>query len=150
MIHLALKDTASKFLFAFSLLFALGAYAAPAQAQTTERLVFTIPFEFTAGTVRLPAGEYAVTRTSDTSLAYIIRSTDGRSVSIVAVKNTLRPNRANDRAKLVFNAYGEKYFLAQVQPGGYDLGKEFHKPRAEREMLRAETTSERVTIAAVR
>ncbi len=149
MIHLALKDTASEFLFVFSLLFALGAYAAPAQAQTTERLVFTIPFEFTAGAERLPAGEYAVTRTSDTGLSYIIRSTDGRSMSIVAVKNTLQPNRAGDRAKLVFNAYRGQHFLTRLQPGGYDFGKEFHKPRAEREM-KAETTGERVTIAAVR
>jgi hypothetical protein len=83
---------------------------APTQAQS-ERLKATIPFAFTAGTTTMPAGVYDVSRPDASQTLIQIRSRTG-------VVFVLSPSRESDTdngdTRLVFNRYGDHYFLRAV------------------------------------
>jgi hypothetical protein len=84
--------------------------AAPTQAQS-DRLKATIPFAFTAGTTTMPAGVYDVSRPDGSQALILIRSRTG-------VVFVISPSREADNGKgdtrLVFNRYGDQYFLRAV------------------------------------
>ena len=73
-----------------------------------------MPFEFTAGNVQLPAGEYEVTAVGPwggpTLSVHNVNSNAGTLVLSTSCQS-LKP--AAD-AKLVFHRYGNQYFLAEV------------------------------------
>ena len=52
-------------------------------ARAQEPVLASIPFQFTAGQMTLPAGEYKVQRMNDDSSALLVRSTDGNEATIV-------------------------------------------------------------------
>lgn len=70
----------------------------------------SIPFGFVVGNQVLPAGTYTIT--SPSSGMVFIQSADLR---FTAMTTTNHENReSDDRSKLVFNRYGDKYFLHQI------------------------------------
>ena len=87
--------------------------SAAAQAQTTH-LKITVPFEFTAGNVQLPAGDDEVTavgfRGGSTLSVHNVNSNAGTLV-LSTSSRSLKPVAD---AKVVFYRYGEQYFLAEV------------------------------------
>ncbi|HYE15047.1 MAG TPA: hypothetical protein VD968_11445 [Pyrinomonadaceae bacterium] len=82
-------------------------------AQATRRVVVDIPFEFTAGAERMPAGRYTVSKmVRDSESALVLRSEDG-SASVVVLTNAAEAGRG--RAALTFRLYaGDQYFLSRV------------------------------------
>ncbi len=71
-----------------------------------------IPFAFMAGGAHLPAGQYHVYHPGDPSLI-VIEKDDGQARAMVYVHpSDVGPDVAD--TKLVFNRYGNQYFLAQV------------------------------------
>ena len=101
------------------------------------KMTANIPFEFTVANKKLPAGEYSVTRAQESSgdLVLQINSKDGReSISRLTIPvNTLHPMQS---ASLIFNRYGNEYFLSEVWPKGGSVGRALPKTRAERELER--------------
>lgn len=99
-----------------TILFA-GVLAVNAQAQT-QRVVASIPFEFSAGKTTLPAGRYTITVINPSSDRKIlqIRSLNGRSSVVVLTTGII--GNASDNAKLVFERYGDRYVFAQAQMAG--------------------------------
>jgi hypothetical protein len=85
---------------------------ATVNAQTASRLEVNIPFAFTAGKTTLPAGSYSVRKTSGNLIA--IRSLDGKTTALVNAPLTLGSRDFKAGERLVFNQYGERYFLAQA------------------------------------
>jgi hypothetical protein len=71
-----------------------------------------IPFAFSAGGTHLPAGHYYVSHPGDPYLL-LIEKDDGRARAMVYVHPSAS-NGNNLSTKLVFNKYGEQYFLSQV------------------------------------
>ena len=109
-----------------------------AQAQSLQyRLTVNIPFDFTVGDKKLPAGKYWVNRAQETSGDKVLQisSTDGRETvnrfSIPVV--TLHPK---NEGSLVFHRYGEDYFLSQIWPAAATTGRGLPKSNAERELER--------------
>jgi hypothetical protein len=103
----------------------------------------------------LPAGKYSVRIGPASSGVLTIQGLDcGRSVFILT--NSTYANQAMNESQLVFNRYGNQYFLSKVWTAGTDIGCELHKTPAEREITRAyrlaksEGQVETVTIAAER
>lgn len=78
-------------------------------AQTT--LKATVPFPFTVGKTEVPAGTYTIDSISHSAIA--IRGTANGVFTLV----NLGPDSNNGTPKLVFNKYGDKYFLSQVSRG---------------------------------
>jgi len=69
-----------------------------------------IPFDFTVGDTWMPAGEYVVS--SPFRLVIQLRKTDGSAITSVVTKAS---NHESDSGnELVFNKYGDRYFLHRV------------------------------------
>ena len=102
-------------------------------AQSSQRLHADIPFEFVASNVRFPAGTYDVVPMQPGKV--LIRSADFRNAGIVSAIPT-QTGKTSSETKLVFNRYGNRYFLSQIWTVGDDTGRELSKSRAEREMAR--------------
>jgi hypothetical protein len=109
-----------------------------ANAQTLQyRLTVDIPFDFSAAGEKLPAGKYWIKRAqqSDGDMVVQISSTDGHS-NITRLTIPLSANKPVKNGILVFNRYGNEYFLSEIWPAGGVTGRELHKSRAERELAR--------------
>jgi hypothetical protein len=82
------------------------------QAQTPSRVEVKVPFDFAAGKVLFKAGIYSIKKVSDNTLA--IRSIDGKTTKLVDAPLTIGSRDFKAGERLVFNQYGNQYFLSQV------------------------------------
>ena len=85
---------------------------ASAKAQTPSRVEVNIPFDFAAGKATLKAGAYSIKRTTGNALT--IRSADGKTTALVNAPLTIGSRDSKAGERLVFNRYGDRYFLSQV------------------------------------
>jgi hypothetical protein len=93
-----------------------------ALAEDLDGAIATVPFEFIAGGVSLPAGEYRVSRVSNNGdPELVIRSFNKTGTFLLPIAFS---GVADGQAKLSFEQVGDKYFLSQVetQRGVYTLG----------------------------
>ncbi|HEX6728888.1 MAG TPA: hypothetical protein VF074_02705 [Pyrinomonadaceae bacterium] len=108
--------------------------AATAHAQSERTEVTYIPFDFVVGKKTLPAGEYVVrpnrTRSND---VWLVQSKDG-DTSALFTTTAVQSSKAAKRTKLVFNKYGDQYFLSQIWFDGSNSGRELIKRHKEREL----------------
>src|SRR4030095_11790820 len=70
-----------------------------------------IPFDFVVGEKRFPSGEYHVK--SLYQAATEIRGKDARSTAIILTTG-IHAGKISDVGKLVFNHYGDYYFLSRI------------------------------------
>jgi len=120
-------------------------------AQTRREMTANIPFSFSVGDKNFPAGEYNVTRLNPSSDKAVIeiKSADGRLGKIVLTM-PIQANETRENAKLVFNHYGDQYFLAQVWTPADNTGLAVPESKAERTLARnsgTERETGRTTIA---
>jgi hypothetical protein len=101
-----------------------------AQAQSV-LLKAEIPFDFAVGNARLPAGAYEVK--TATQGALVIQSQDRRS-SAFAMTMAVNARKTPEVGKLVFNRYGNQYFLSKIWAPSSSVGRELSKSRLEREV----------------
>jgi len=113
------------------------AASASAKAQSLEyRLTANIPFEFSIGDKKLPAGKYWVNRAQGNGdLVLQVRSADGHSNVLRMSIPVVTLNRVNS-ASLLFHKYGDEYFLFEVWPAGSATGRALLQSRGERELAR--------------
>ena len=81
-------------------------------AQTTGKVEVKIPFDFTAGKATFKAGTYSIKRVSNNSVA--IRSLDGKTTKLIDAPLAIGARDSKTGERLVFNQYGDQYFLSQV------------------------------------
>ena len=150
-----MKSLIARALTFVSLAVAITSAAASAQAQSVKRLKFDIPFDSTVGKTVLPAGEYTLqVQDAMTTKALILRKADGTVVMSSLNTIPVLSRRSEDRPKLVFNRYGDQYFLAQFWDAGTEYGRQFQKSRVERELAngartaKADATKNQVTLMA--
>jgi hypothetical protein len=84
----------------------------PLSAQTIARA--TIPFDFTVGQTQMSAGTYEISPLAHAAI--VIRDSKAAKSVLIMVRSE-RSRNSDSRAKLVFNRYGDKYFLSQVSRG---------------------------------
>ena len=131
------------------LVFALTLSIVPTHAQQSERMTMTIPFAFSVGDTMLQAGTYRVWRTSATTGTYLISNVDGEGTAVVSSPARLQ-GRGTGRAKLVFDAYGGEYFLAQIWMPMSDSGTELVTSQHEERLARTGATPRLVALIAGR
>jgi hypothetical protein len=112
-----------------------------------------IPFRFIIGNQTLPAGEYSVRYLNEDSgkTALLFRSMDGKTSRIVSM-NTTQQGEGEAKASLVFNQYGDSYFLSEVWTGVDQYGLSLPKSRTERQLKDgdlSQTEAKRVTVALI-
>lgn len=72
----------------------------------------TVPFGFFVGSTWVPAGTYTITSDSRSPNVVTIRNGDSK-VSLISLGQTdAKPSPSN---RLVFNKYGDQYFLREIQ-----------------------------------
>jgi hypothetical protein len=120
------------------------------QAQNANQMKANIPFNFIIGNQTLPAGEYTIRYLNqDTGKnALLFRSIDGKTSRIVKLNTTQRDETL--KASLVFNQYGEQYFLSEVWTGTDQYGLSLPASSSERRIKESDLSNieaKRVTVA---
>jgi|SRR5277367_5257382 len=106
----------------------------PASAQNGTAIAeVNIPFAFQTGAQTLPAGMYRIDRESN---HLILLRGPGKAEGFVEMYSTVKTH-PDDHGSIVFNRYGDKYFLRQLWTAGEKNGLECPKSRAEKETLQA-------------
>jgi hypothetical protein len=122
---------------AFSLisLLSLLLVAGSAIAQTVH-VRANIPFNFAVGNRTFPSGTYDV-RTIDylNGKTLLLQARDGNA-SMMVGSNAAANLEPADKTKLVFNQYGNRYFLSQIWVAGETRGHQLLKTNREKEMAR--------------
>ena len=135
--------------FVMTSLLLLSLMVAAQVVQAQEALVVNIPFEFVAGQATLPAGEYRVEKLEKGSAVVLIhRAQPGASFMVMTLP--AQANAPHSDSKLVFNRYGNRYFLSQYWTAGSSRGRLLPKSAREMEMSRIAKleTQGQVTLAA--
>ena len=109
-----------------------------------------IPFDFVIGTKTLPRGTYTVKLLNTSPNVLVIRGRDNGEVAL-AISNTVSAlDKEDNSPQLIFNRYGNEYFLSQVWRGASLAGKELPKSQQELEHLaKGSLEAEVVFIAAL-
>ena len=117
------------------------------------RIRASIPFDFTVKGKTMPAGVYDVTRVMDEPVTLLLRNIHDKHDVVVVETEPVRDQFMPNRGELVFNRYGDTYFLSEVFTAGEQTGEELypsHKERElKRELARNEVGPEMVTVAAL-
>jgi hypothetical protein len=110
---------------------------APAAAQAINSIKVDVPFNFTSGSSEFPAGKYTIEQVSGRGTSAItIRSENGKAIGMLICSSaqTLSPK---DVTSVVFNRYGDHYFLSQIWTAGETTGIEIPRSSMERRFQRA-------------
>ena len=117
--------------------------------QADEPMLVNIPFAFVAGNETLPAGEYRVQKLDGNSTVVLIRCSDA-TASAMVVTHAAQAKELQTESKLIFNQYGNRYFLSQVWTAGSIRGRQLLKSPQEKEIsqiARIETKTEFTLVA---
>lgn len=102
-----------------------------AKAQIVGDLVVNVPFEFHAGNADFSAGEYRIRMVDDSGLTVMqISSMDGARSALFQVQESDAKDTPT-KSELIFNKYGDQYFLAKLYDQGERIGSEVLKSRYE-------------------
>jgi len=127
----------------FVLLAVGSAYADPGSEVRAD-----VPFDFIVGNKTYPAGSYAVEYTQPQG-AFLIHIAEDESRRTLLWSNTVPAQSIEDHSpKLIFNRYGDEYFLTQVWAGGVFAGRELRKFHRERDRAR-EYFAKNVSVAEI-
>lgn len=131
-----------------SALFTLAALVTTGGVMAQGRAVrATVPFDFTVGDKLLPAGNYEITQVSNAAIELQDRD---KHVAIFAHTN-YDSRQSRNGSKLVFDKYGDQYFLSEVlcQPSAINVNLQTSKAEKQARMQRASLqTPSQVYIAA--
>ena len=100
-----------------------------------QSLKFEVPFDFVAAGTTLPAGEYRVGPNQPVSGVVRLINSNG-SGSAMCLAQATQSDQPINKPKLVFNRYGDLYFLSEVWSQGNNLGQKLPPSKAEREIAR--------------
>jgi hypothetical protein len=121
--------------------FVMTVFVPAASAQQGKTFSFVVPFDFYAGTLLMPAGEYTVAQ-SPFSRATQIYDRKGHATSILPI---VGQNRAIGNNRMVFNRYGSMNFLTEIQWAHTETGYKVRESDLERE-TRLGTSPVRVAV----
>lgn len=123
---------------------------AVAQSISNSRIVAQVPFEFMAANKIIPAGECVVQSQNQDGSVLLIRNFDAkRNLMSLASHTEAKQNSAE--TVLIFNRYGDRYFLSAMRLEGSNWTYHLPESGAEAE-LRAQNVSatEETLLAAVK
>ena len=104
-----------------------------ASAQDRNQILVKVPFDFVAGNKTMPGGEYAVKAIGPTNMLILVARTDSTSSAFLPTHAAVS-SQPQMESKLVFNRYGNRYFLAQVWTAGNSSGLQLIKSNREKEV----------------
>ena len=121
-----------------SVLLMVAAISVNAQQLSENKIAANIPFDFAVGETNFPAGKYTLRRIISTSSAdqLLIQNAEARVDMRTGITRPNRTSEVQKQSKLVFNRYGDQYFLSQVWMAGSDTGRDLFQSRNERSLAK--------------
>jgi hypothetical protein len=117
------------------------------QAQSARLLVANVPFNFYVKGKALPAGAYRIEATQvGGSVALKIQSADGQITAIVPAR-LATAKAIHPESRLVFNRFGDQYFLSQVLGFEENATYALLKSRAEEALAKSGSAPGRETVS---
>lgn len=111
--------------------FALGTLVAASSAVAQEHAVkATVPFDFTVGSAHVAAGTYTISSASERSSGAIVLRNDTGKVTILAM--AYADGKQSQAGKLVFDKWGDQYFLREILCANVDMNLELPVSKAEK------------------
>jgi hypothetical protein len=102
-------------------------------APLTVKIRAEIPFDFMVGKRRLPKGEYLIESINDSGTLTIRHAKKGKAVAF----NTIRQKPTDSpKSKLIFNRYGDQYFLARIWDGSSETILKLNKSKTEKRIAK--------------
>jgi hypothetical protein len=98
------------------------------QAQSHEVRV-QVPFDFIVGAKQLPSGNYTFVSESNG-----VVEIDNRAQNIAILSVTQQADAAGHSSKLVFNKYGDHYFLSEILCPSIAMDMEIPKSKLEKQI----------------
>jgi hypothetical protein len=95
-----------------------------------------VPFNFAVGSKTFPAGTYDVGTIGRGDRKTLLLQSRDANASIMVNINAAETLKPADKTKLVFNRYGNRYFLSQIWVAGETRGHQLPKTSREKEMAR--------------
>lgn len=120
---------------AIASLLLLSMMAAAPVVHAQQPLVVNIPFEFVTTNATLPAGEYYVERLGQSGELLAMKSADAHAAAVVMTIPT-QAKSGQWESHLVFNRYGNRYFLSQIWTSDSLTGRELLKSSREKELAK--------------
>ncbi len=114
-------------------------------AQLNPALEAEIPFSFEAGKSVLPPGQYRVA--AGPSQGVMELASQDSKARIFVSTNAVRSLETVGEGKLVFQRYGNRYFLRQIWTVGTDTGRELMISKAEKELAHSAGAGQTVVVA---
>jgi hypothetical protein len=115
-----------------TLFFAMSLWPARAQAQIIGNLEADVPFQFHVGNTTLPPGRYMVHELEGSDLTMMqISSADGKLSALFDVESA-QARTAPEESELIFNKYGDRYFLSEMYDEGNVDGSRLSPSRDEK------------------
>jgi hypothetical protein len=124
--HGGRKVTSRQYLLSLfcALVFALTMIPSKAQAQILNDFEVKVPFQFHVGNTKLPAGQYLIHVLDGSDLSVMeITSADGTISALFQVQET-QAKSTPAKNELVFNKYGNRYFLTKLFEEGSASGSQ--------------------------
>src|SRR6266478_5983132 len=119
-----------------ALVFALTMYPSKAQAQIVGDLEVNVPFQFHAGNTKLPAGQYRIHVLDNSDLTVMeISSVDGSTSALFEVQQA-EANSTPAKSELIFNKYGNRYFLRSCLTKATQAGVRCSSPPTKRRSVK--------------
>ena len=125
-----------------ALVFALTIHPPQAHAQIIGELEVTVPFQFYAGNAKLPAGKYILHMLDNSDQRIMEISTADGSTSALFEVEDAEANSAPPKSELIFNKYGNRYFLARVFDEGNPDGSRVPASQYEKRVSQAATEAQ--------
>jgi hypothetical protein len=109
----------------------------------------TIPFDFSVRGKVLPAGEYQIKRITDEPGGLMISSLNDKHERAMFQTIPFERGSISSKSEIVFQRYGDNYFLSEVIAGGEETGRELLPSRQEKNLRRdlASNKTEPETVA---
>jgi hypothetical protein len=98
-----------------------------------------VPFDFTAGNKTIPAGECVVQSSNMDGNVLLIRNAEAKA-SLLIMSSATEAKGGSADTVLVFERYGDRYFLSSIRVQGSDRIYRLPRSKAESE-LRAQNAS---------
>ncbi len=119
-------------------------------AQSERIGVINIPFNFIIGQKILPAGEYTIRPSRiDSKTVWLVQGNDTQAGAFFLTV-PVWAREAQEKTKLVFHRYGDRYFLSQIWMLGDNSGRELSMPSLERELAKNTAERSKVSLTAIR
>src|SRR5215470_6633021 len=130
-----------------SVVFALGLLLVVSAAHAQSgRVSARVPFDVIVNNHLYAAGDYMLSPDGMTNPSVLIRNTDDQKAGLVLTRSCEKSKPA-EKTVLIFQRYGDQYFLDQVWTEGSTRGRQFPKSKIETQLAMNHQDREEVIVA---